>query len=70
MGGLEGGKTWAVDEKGMVVGRFVLKEWDETESKGGGMSQSERGLVGIQDGDFPDEEIEGVREEKMVGERE
>jgi broad specificity phosphatase PhoE len=39
-------------------GRFVLKEWEETEKAGGGMGRSDIGVFGIVDGDFPPEEEE------------
>ncbi|KAF2014729.1 phosphoglycerate mutase-like protein [Aaosphaeria arxii CBS 175.79] len=44
-------KGEGIDGKGL----FVLKEWKETEEKGGGMGRSERGFVGPQDSDFPPE---------------
>lgn len=48
-------------------GRFVLKEWEETEKQGGGMGRSDVGVFGIVDGDFPPEkEQEEAKTEKKV----
>ncbi|KAF2237532.1 phosphoglycerate mutase-like protein [Viridothelium virens] len=41
---------------------LVLKEWKETEEKGGGLSISEKGKAPIVKGDFPEERVEKVRE--------
>ena len=42
---------------------FVLKEWEETEEKGGGMGRSEKGVYGPETADFPAEvEEEETRE--------
>ncbi|KAF2876650.1 histidine phosphatase superfamily [Massariosphaeria phaeospora] len=34
-------------------GLFVLREWSETEEKGGGMGRSDRGVFGAEKSDFP-----------------
>lgn len=56
----------ASEEKGEGIdgkGLFVLKEWKETEERGGGMGRSETGWYGIEDNDFPPEvEEEQTRE--------
>jgi hypothetical protein len=43
-------------------GKFVLKEDEETEKKGGGMGRSDVGIFGIVEGDFPPEEAKKVEE--------
>jgi hypothetical protein len=48
------------------TGHFRLREWEETSQKGGGMGWSVKGVHGILDGDFDDEE-DGVDGE-AVGE--
>lgn len=53
------------EEETKKQGRFVLKEAEETEKKGGGMGRSDVGTFGIVEGDFPPEE-EGMVE--AVGE--
>lgn len=45
--------------------RFVLREWEETERKGGGMGRSDIGFFGIRDTDFPAEE----EEQSMEGQK-
>lgn len=37
------------------AGDYVLREWEVTESAGGGMGRSEKGVAGITDTDFPRE---------------
>ncbi|KAF2854846.1 phosphoglycerate mutase-like protein [Plenodomus tracheiphilus IPT5] len=44
------------EEEGERQRGFVLKEWEETEKKGGGMGRSEVGVFGEVEGDFPTEE--------------
>ena len=41
-------------------GLFVLKEWKETEERGGGMGRSEKGFFAHIPGDFPPEPESGV----------
>lgn len=50
------------EEKMAEQGGYVLKEWEETEKKGGGMGRSDVGVFGIVDGDFPPEEEAKVEE--------
>ena len=50
---------------------LILKEWKETEEKGGGLGTSYKGKAPIIEGDFPGEGMEKVREhlgEKVYGE--
>jgi broad specificity phosphatase PhoE len=59
-------RVFEYDEEEMEKqGRFVLKESEETEKKGGGMGRSDVGVFGIVEGDFPPEEAEKV---EAVGE--
>jgi hypothetical protein len=51
--------TWALDENGQLKGRWIMKEWEETEQKGGGMGWSGKGKMGVNDGDFPEDGIDG-----------
>jgi hypothetical protein len=44
------------DFENVVDGNFILREWEETSQKGGGMGWSIKGVHGILDGDFEDEE--------------
>lgn len=44
-------------------GFFLLKEWKETEEKGGGMGRSAKGIHGIAEGDFPPEVEEEATKE-------
>lgn len=48
-------------------GRFVLREDESTEKKGGGMGRSQVGVFGVVDGDFPPE-VEGEEEAKKAKE--
>ena len=49
-------RVFDYDEEEMEKqGKFVLREWEETEKKGGGMGRSDVGVFGIVDGDFPPE---------------
>ena len=36
-------------------GLYLLREWEETEQKGGGMGRSEKGIFGPESADFPEE---------------
>ncbi|KAF2499309.1 phosphoglycerate mutase-like protein [Lophium mytilinum] len=48
-------------EKGLGLdgeGLFRLKEWKETEEKGGGMGKSEKGVFGVRKTDFPEETVD------------
>lgn len=40
-------------------GMYFLKEWQETEEKGGGMGRSAKGIFGVEDTDFPHPTIQG-----------
>jgi len=51
--------TWALDDNGLLKGRWIMKEWEETEQKGGGMGWSEKGKMGVNEGDFPEDGIDG-----------
>jgi hypothetical protein len=44
-------------------GRFVLKEGEETEKKGGGMGRSQVGVFGVEQHDFPPEKEGGMEGE-------
>lgn len=58
------------EEATQKQGRFVLKEWPETETKGGGMGRSDVGVFGIVETDFPPEldAAEGDARVEQVGE--
>jgi broad specificity phosphatase PhoE len=43
-------------------GFFSLKEWKETEENGGGMGRSERGIFGMEKGDYPEVDDEATEE--------
>ncbi|KAF2810539.1 phosphoglycerate mutase-like protein [Mytilinidion resinicola] len=48
------------EDKGLGLeeeGLFRLKEWKETEEKGGGLGKSEKGVFEVLDTDFPGEEV-------------
>lgn len=47
-------------------GLFYLKEWPETEEKGGGMGRSEKGIASIVDTDFPPETDEDSAQNEKV----
>ncbi|PSN65387.1 phosphoglycerate mutase-like protein [Corynespora cassiicola Philippines] len=47
-------------------GLFYLKEWPETEEKGGGMGRSEKGIAYIVDTDFPPETDEDSAQNEKV----
>jgi broad specificity phosphatase PhoE len=47
--------------------KFILKESEETEKKGGGMGRSDVGIFGIVDGDFPPEVEDEIRHEQAKG---
>ncbi|KAI9694002.1 MAG: hypothetical protein M1822_003273 [Bathelium mastoideum] len=50
---------------------LILKEWKETEERGGGLGTSFKGKAPIVEGDFPDEKTEKVRQhlgEQIQGE--
>ncbi|KAL1624932.1 hypothetical protein SLS54_003656 [Diplodia seriata] len=49
-------------EEGPENGEYRLKEWESTESTGGGMGKSERGIAEIAEWDFPKEEGEATVE--------
>ena len=49
------------EDKMNETGLFVLKEWQETEEKGGGMGRSEKGICSVLPTDFPPE-VEGESE--------
>lgn len=54
-------RVFEFDEEEGGKGQMVLREWEETEGKGGGMGRSERGVWGIVEGDFPVErEVDGM----------
>ncbi|KAH6629771.1 histidine phosphatase superfamily [Boeremia exigua] len=55
------------DVESQKQGKFVLKEWELTEKKGGGMGRSDVGVFGIVDGDFPPE-TEDVKTQPQLGE--
>lgn len=59
-------RVFEFDEEEMAKqeGKFLLKESEETETKGGGMGRSDRGVFGVVEGDFPPE----VEEEVAKGE--
>ncbi|EAT89146.2 hypothetical protein SNOG_03941 [Parastagonospora nodorum SN15] len=51
-------RVFTYDEDAMAKNggtRFILKESEETEKKGGGMGRSDVGVFGIVEGDFPSE---------------
>ncbi|KAJ4986621.1 phosphoglycerate mutase [Stagonosporopsis vannaccii] len=57
------------EEETKKQGRYVLKEWVETEKQGGGMGRSDVGVFGIVEGDFPPEvEAEEAKKEPKVDE--
>ena len=60
-------ETWALDDNGLLKGRWIMKEWEETELKGGGMGWSEKGKLGVNEGDFPEDGIDD--KEILSGER-
>lgn len=43
-------------------GLFLLKEWQETEEKGGGMGRSEKGVFMMVESDYPKVDNEGTEE--------
>jgi hypothetical protein len=47
--------------------KFILKESEETEKKGGGMGRSDVGIFGIVDGDFPPEVEDEIKDEQAKG---
>lgn len=64
-------RVFEFDEEKMQKnsGKYVLKESEETEKKGGGMGRSDIGVFGVVDGDFPpeveDEEEKAKKESKI-----
>jgi len=56
--GADATDTWVLDDDGLLKGRWVMKEREETEHKGGGMGWSEKGKVGVREGDFPEDGID------------
>jgi hypothetical protein len=63
------GKDWALDAEGMLKGRWILREWERTAEKGGGMGWSDVGRVGIEEGDFPEEPVSEGTGDGEVGEQ-
>ncbi|KAH7069515.1 histidine phosphatase superfamily [Paraphoma chrysanthemicola] len=66
-------RVFTFDEEEMrksADGRFVLKEDDQTEKKGGGMGRSDVGVFGVEAHDFPPEEqeLQGVEKAEELGE--
>jgi broad specificity phosphatase PhoE len=58
-------RVFTYDEDAMAKDggtRFVLKESEETEKKGGGMGRSDVGVFGITEGDFPPEVQDQLKE--------
>jgi broad specificity phosphatase PhoE len=58
-------RVFTFDEEAMAKsgdGKFVLREAEDTEKKGGGMGRSEVGVFGVEDMDFPPE-VEEAKEE-------
>jgi hypothetical protein len=58
-------RVFTYDEDAMAKNggtRFILKESEETEKKGGGMGRSDVGVFGIVDGDFPSEVQDQLKE--------
>jgi hypothetical protein len=53
------------EEMGKQEGKYVLKESEETEKKGGGMGRSDVGVFRVVEGDFPEE---AAKEEGRVEE--
>jgi hypothetical protein len=43
-------------------GLFALREWKETEEKGGGMGRSDKGVFTMVKGDYPEVDKEGTEE--------
>jgi broad specificity phosphatase PhoE len=56
--------TFDEDAMSKSEGKFVLKESEETEKNGGGMGRSDVGIFGINDGDFPPEIKDEVKDEE------
>jgi broad specificity phosphatase PhoE len=59
-------RVFTFDEDAMAQGsekKFILKESEETEGRGGGMGRSDVGVFGIVDGDFPSELQDGLEDE-------
>jgi broad specificity phosphatase PhoE len=62
-------RVFEYDEEEMKKqGRFVLRESEETEKKGGGMGRSDVGVFGIVEGDFPPEKAGKAEKVEAVGE--
>jgi len=58
-------RVFTYDEDAMAENgrtRFILKESEETEKKGGGMGRSDVGVFGIVEGDFPSEVQDQLKE--------
>lgn len=49
-------------------GKWKLKEWEETEHRGGGMGRSDVGVFGVSEEDFPPEQEDIVEEVGEVSE--
>jgi hypothetical protein len=64
-------RVFEFDEEEMKKqeGKYVLKESEETEKKGGGMGRSDVGVFGVVEGDFPPEvQEEAAKKEGQVEE--
>jgi len=60
-------RVFGFDEEACKEGKFVLKEDEGTERKGGGMGRSDVGVFGVVEGDFPPEVEEEIRDGRASG---
>lgn len=66
-------RVFTFDEEAMAKAekegqkKFILKESEETEKKGGGMGRSDVGVFGIQKNDFPPEHLDEIKDTLAKG---